>query len=330
MPGHVTMAAMRKIFMAFAEPLPGAAWQAGFRAYWPRMRRWYLSEGLEARPTVEEVGAALAAHLPELLKMWEHLCALAGDDEVAHRFLGLYGRPRVIGRCAQAVWLGAGGPALLRNYDFEPARMMGRIDATRWSGRPVIAMSEAAWGCLDGMNGDGLVASLTYGGGKAYARGFSISLLLRYVLETCRGVAEAASALCRIPVAQSQNVTLLDAAGNHALVYLGPDRKPAVTAGLVTANHQEKVTWPEMAEASRTVERHRALSDALATAADIDALAAALLAPPLHVRGPEIFTAYTAIYRPAQGAVDYLWPGKIWRQSFDVFQPGRYEHGFGT
>ncbi len=257
-------------------------------------------------------------------------CDLAGDDPVAHSFLGVYGRPRVIGRCSQAVWLGAGGPALLRNYDFEPERMMGRIDATRWFGRPVIAMGEAAWGCLDGMNGDGLVASLTFGGGRAYVRGFGISLLLRYVLETCRSVAEAADALVRIPVAQSQNVTLLDATGAHAVVFLGLDRAPAVTRALVCTNHQETVTWPAMATANRTVERHAALSEALSAATDIDAVAAALLAPPLYVRGPTVLTAYTAIYRPAQRAVDYVWPGKRWCQSFDAFLPGEYKHDYET
>jgi predicted choloylglycine hydrolase len=321
---------VRKTFSALSEPVPGAGWQADFRAAWPNMRAWYLSEGLEARPTVETVRAALDQHMPELLAVWQRLCGLAGDDPVAHRFLGLYGRPRVIGRCSQAVWLGAGGPALLRNYDFEPERMMGRIDATRWFSRPVIAMGEAAWGCLDGMNGDGLVASLTFGGGRAYALGFSISLMMRYVLETCRTVAEAATALGRIPIAQSQNVTLLDASGAHAVVYLGPDRMPAVTSALICTNHQESVTWPEIAARSGTVERHAALSEALSASTDIDALAAALLAPPLYVRGPGVFTAYTAIYRPTQGAVDYLWPGKRWHQRFDAFVPGRYEHDYGA
>jgi predicted choloylglycine hydrolase len=320
---------LRKTFTALSEPVPDAGWQADFLARWPGIRAWYLSEGLAVRPTVEEVRGALAQHMPELVPIWERLCALAGDDPVAHSFLGLYGRPRVIGRCSQAVWLGDGGPALLRNYDFEPARMMGRIDATRWFGRPVIGMGEAAWGCLDGMNGEGLVASLAFGGGLTYARGFSISLVVRYVLETCRTVAEAAAALGRIPIAQSQNVMLLDASGVHALVHLGPDRAPAVTTARVCTNHQESVTWPEMAAKSHTVERHAALSTALAVCDDIERLVDALLAPPLHVRGPEVFTAYTAIYWPARGAVEYVWPGRRWRQTFDAFVPGRYEHNYG-
>jgi predicted choloylglycine hydrolase len=101
-----------------------------------------------------------------------------------------------------------------------------------------------------------------------------------------------------------------------------------VTSALVCTNHQETVTWPGMAARSRTVERHAALSEALAVASNIDALSAALLAPPLYVRGPDVFTAYTAIYRPTEGTVDYLWPGKRWHQGFDAFEPGRYEHDY--
>lgn len=83
-----------------------------------------------------------------------------------------------------------------------------------------------------------------------------------------------------------------------------------------------------MAARSRTVERHAALSEALAAASDIDRLVGALLAPPLYVRGPDVFTAYTAVYRPMQGIVDYLWPGHRWRQAFDAFSAGQYEHDY--
>jgi len=321
---------MRKTFTTLAEAWPDAAWQANFLASWPAERAWYLSEGAAARPTVPEVRDALTRHMPELVPVWERLCELAGDDPIAHSYLGLYGRPRVICRCSQAVWLGADGPALLRNYDFEPDRMMARIDLTSWFGRQVIGMGQAAWGCLDGMNADGLVASLTFGGGQAYERGFSISLLVRYVLETCTTVSEAACALCRIPVAQSQNVSLVDAAGDCALVYLGPDRTPQVTRALMCTNHQERVTWPDMAELNRTVECHAALGKALAAATEIEGLTSALLAPPLYVRGTETVTAYTAVYRPREGLADYLWPGKRWRQSFAAFALGSYEHDYGA
>jgi predicted choloylglycine hydrolase len=137
------------------------------------------------------------------------------------------------------------------------------------------------------------------------------------------------AALGRIPVSQSQTIMLLDAAGNHAVLYIGPDRAPGLTSALVCTNHQESVTWPEMAARNRTVERHTALSDALSTSSDIDALAAALMTPPLYRQGRGAVTAYTAVYRPAEGTVDYLWPGKRWRQRFDTFVPGRYKHDYG-
>ena len=95
----------------------------------------------------------------------------------------------------------------------------------------MIAKAQRPWGgCLDGMNADGLVASMTFGGSPAQGRGFSIILMLRYVLETCRRVEQAIAALSRIPVAMAHNVTLLDRSGAHATLFLGPGRAPGVTA----------------------------------------------------------------------------------------------------
>jgi len=65
---------MRKTFTALAEPLPDAGWQADFRGYWPRIRGWFLSEGLAARPSLAEVRTALTRHMPELFAIWERLC----------------------------------------------------------------------------------------------------------------------------------------------------------------------------------------------------------------------------------------------------------------
>jgi predicted choloylglycine hydrolase len=74
----------------------------------------------------------------------------------------------------------------------------------------VIAKAQRPWGgCLDGMNEDGLVVSNTFGGSPAKGRGFSIILMLRYVLETCRRVDEAIVALSRIPIAQSHNARII-------------------------------------------------------------------------------------------------------------------------
>lgn len=39
-------------------------------------------------------------------------------------------------------------------------------------------------------------------------------------------------------------------------------------------------------------------------------------------------TVYTAVYRPAEAAVEYVWPGHRWRQSFDRFEAGTYTHEY--
>ena len=75
-------------------------------------------------------------------------------------------------------------PLLVRNYDYALDVVSGRFEFSNWAGRPVIAKAQRPWGgCIDGMNGDGLVASLTYGGNAAQGLGFSVILMLRYVLE---------------------------------------------------------------------------------------------------------------------------------------------------
>jgi predicted choloylglycine hydrolase len=270
--------------------------------------------------------------MPELMSHYDRACALVGDDDLAHRILSHYRPPPAIGGCSQAVWLGEGGPALVRNYDFPLDAVSNRFESTSWSGRTVIAKAQRPWGgCLDGMNEDGLVASLTFGGSRAPGQGFSIILMLRYVLETCRRVDEAVAALSRIPVAMSQNVTVLDPSGDYATVFLGPDRTPGVSRVRVCTNHQETVAWPEWTSVNLSVERQRALlvalDDPTMTLSD---LTARFLEPPLYCRRAAFPTVYTAVYRPAERTVDYIWPGRTWRQSFERFDQGDYTHDYGA
>lgn len=156
----------------------------------------------------------------------------------------------MIAGCSQAVWRGAGGPALVRNYDWDPDFAEGLFTLTAWPGQRVLSMREAGWGCLDGLNESGLAVSLTFGGRRAQGPGFSILAILRYLLETCRTVAEGVAALTRLPVSMAQNVTLLDRAGESATVYLGYDRAPAVVRAEAVTNHQESIAWPEAAAAT--------------------------------------------------------------------------------
>jgi predicted choloylglycine hydrolase len=220
---------------------------------------------------------------------------------------------------------------LVRNYDYPPEIVTDRFESASWFGRQVIAKAQRPWGgCLDGMNADGLVASATFGGSSAQGLGFAIILMLRYVLETCTRVEEGVKALCRIPVALSQNVTLLDRSGAYATVFLGPDRAPAVSRVPVCTNHQDTNASLQTAAMAQSIERQQvalqALSDPDMTLAD---LTAAFLKAPLYRRERKSPTVYTAVYRPAELRVDYVWPGKRWTQRIAHFEPGEYTHDYG-
>ncbi|WP_018856224.1 hypothetical protein [Rhizobium sp. 42MFCr.1] len=53
------------------------------------------------------------------------------------------------------------------------------------------------------------------------------------------------------------------------------------------------------------------------------------LLPPLYSRSGSFPTLYTAVYRPVEGRVDYIWPGKHWSQSFEDFEEDEYMHSYG-
>jgi predicted choloylglycine hydrolase len=180
------------------------------------------------------------------------------------------------------------------------------------------------------MNKYGLVVSVAFGGSRAQGPGFSVILMLRYVLETCHRVDEAAAALIWIPIAMSHNVIVLDRTGAYATLFLGPDRVPAVTTERVCTNHQEQIVWPEHAAMTRTVERREALMHLLGQPnMTLVQLVEHFLAPPLYSRRIRSPTVYTAVYRPAEGRADYLWPGKCWSQFLGDFHSGEYTHDYG-
>jgi predicted choloylglycine hydrolase len=156
-------------------------------------------------------------------------------------------------------------------------------------------------------------------------RGFAIILMLRYVLETCTSVDDAVAALSRIPVALPQNVTLLDRTGAYATLFLGPHRPPAVTRLRACTNHQEAIAGRQ-----NSVLRQQTLLELLADPSiDLAALTARFLEAPLYSRKRGFTTAYTAVYRPAVGEVEFRWPGKCWRLGFDRFEASEYTHDYG-
>ena len=322
---------MLKRFVFEREDQPGEAWLARFLAGRDEAERWYRGQGLADPPSAADCRKAIGRHMPELLPHYDRACALVGDDDLAHRILSHYRPPPETHGCTQAIWLGEGGPALVRNYDYPLDVVTDRIEITSWSCRKVIAKAQRPWGgCIDGMNEDGLVASLTFGGGNGHGLGFSIILMLRYLLETCRQVDQAITALSRIPVAMSQNVTLLDRSGAFATLFLGPDRVPAVSRGRTCANHQEIAIAPDSPAIRNSIERERAALMALDDpATTLSSLTACFLEPPLYSRRDAFPTVYTAVYRPAELRVDYIWPGTTWTQRIDQFDSGDYTHDYG-
>lgn len=323
---------MLKRFVAVAEDVPGRDWLARFHEGRAEAEAWYRGAGRRAPPSAAECAAQLQRHMPELRDPWQRACSLVGDDELAPQILSQFRPPPLAHGCTQAVWLGADGPALVRNYDYPPAVVSPQIESTRWFGREVISKGQRPWGgCLDGMNADGLVASLTFGGGAAQGEGFAIILIVRYVLETCRTAAEAVAALCRIPVAQSQNVTVLDQAGRHATVYMGPGRAPVVTQARVCANHQDgdPGALPSAHAAGSIARQQAALNQLGRHGSSLADLVSAFQSAPIHSRQASSPTVYGAVYRPEELTVDYVWPGHVMTQGIGAFKPGSYVHDYG-
>jgi predicted choloylglycine hydrolase len=300
---------------AMEEDQPGNRIREHLAATWPAFRRWWR-DGPHGRPPVDEARARLHAHMPELVPTWERLTAMLPGVSEAGSALALWNPPPFLTGCSQAVVL-PGGPALIRNYDWDYRLFDAVVARTAYTGRTVLGMLDCLWGLLDGVNDDGLAVSLTFGGRPQVGEGFGIPLVIRYVLEVCGTVAEAVDVLRRVPVHMSYNVTALDRAGGWATVYVAPDRPARVTARAVTTNHQGTVEWEPYATTIRSVERAERLEELLADGADVAGVVAACLRSPLYAsRFHEGFgTLYTAEYRPVEGIARYHWPGRVWEHS---------------
>ena len=151
------------------------------------------------------------------------------------------------------------------------------------------------------------------------------------MLETCSRVSEAVDALCRIPVALSQNVTVLDKTGAYATVLLAPDRAASVSHTPVCTNHQAAPDSAALtAPLSNSIERLSAALRALETpGVSLGQLQQTFLRAPLHSRNARSPTVYSAVYRPLELTVDYLWPGHTITQRIGSFTPFECVHDYG-
>jgi len=315
-------------FRASQELGLGERWRAVFEERWPHYEAWFLREGEGERASYATSMRMLRAHMPELMPAYDRVVELAGGGDLAARMLSLYRPPPYLAACSQGAWTRDGGPMLLRNYDYAPSRFEAHLWSTRMLERRVIGMSDCLWGLLDGMNDAGLAVSLTFGGRRVLGDGFGIPIVVRYLLEVCATVAEARSALARLPYSLSHNLTIVDAHGIVLTAYLAPDREPIFREFPVATNHQGIVEWPEQAKATRTIERERWLVGLLGDeGTTAQGFADAFLAEPLfsgaYAHG--FGTLYTAAYRPVLGELDLRWPGFTWPFSFDAFDEGEHE-----
>lgn len=310
-----------KTFETVSEAVPGDKWRRQFERLWPAYREWFHAQGDEARPSYAQGIRQMRRHMPELMPTYEALTELAGGGDTAARFLAMYCPPPYLSGCTQAVWTGD-EPLLVRNYDYSPDRLEGVIWKTAWNGKQVIAVADGMWGVVDGFNESGLAVSLAFGGRLAVGDGFGIPLILRYILEFCDDAGAAIGVLKRVPTHMSYNVTVVDRTQRFATVFVAPDRKPVVRQVPVATNHQGRIEWPRHAWATATVEREHTVASALADSElSAEDLIATFLRPPvLNTAFKRGFgTLYTAVYRPARGTAEYLWPGQRWPQSFETF-----------
>lgn len=327
---------MRITFETLEEQKLGDKWRQHFGRLWHAHRAWYLRDGDAARPSYMASLRQLKRYFPDFLPTYERAVKLAGGGDVAARYLAQYSPPAFFSGCSQMLWTN-GEPALVRNYDYSPMLCDGLIMKTAWNGRRVVAMTDGLIGVLDGMNEDGLAVSLAFGGRRDVGQGFSITFVLRNVLESCASVAEATALLESVPIHVAYNVALIDRQGDFATVMLGPDREPVTTTARVSTNHQGKIEWPRYARLLQTQDRYDYLCKQLDDEHKrLEHIQEGFLQEPLYrssyAKG--YGTLYTAVYLPTRGEVHYVWPSTTLRES--VRDPGEgrvtiaYRDGVGA
>jgi predicted choloylglycine hydrolase len=131
-----------------------------------------------------------------------------------------------------------------RNYDFWPRGYEARFALVQARGSYAsIGGSHQLTGRLDGMNEHGLtLVNMEVRRGMILPRAMPYTLLYRMVLERCKTVDEAVALLAKTPRQTANNLMLMDAAGNRAVVEITPEkvvvRRGAARAALISTNHQ--------------------------------------------------------------------------------------------
>jgi predicted choloylglycine hydrolase len=302
----------------------GETLPALFATAWSSYRAWFLREGEDARPSYSESAGQLRRHLPELAATYDSLVEAVGGGDLEARFLSHWCPPAVATACSLAVW-NRWGNVLVRSYDFPPDQCDRTALGSQWNGQRVLAMSDCLWGAVDGINEHGLAVAIAFGGRPVVGPGFGIGLVVRYVLEFARTVAEAVEIFQRVPISMAYNVALADRVGHGVIVSVSPDRPAIVTPDLTAGNRQGWTEWPEHAAMCATIEREAVLAAAIADPMmTAGGLASTFLQAPLW-RDSAITpwgTVYAAAYDCDHGTLDLMWPDDSWRLSVHGVVPG--------
>jgi predicted choloylglycine hydrolase len=314
-------------FDAVAEALPGPKWRARWHRSWPAYEAWFRVRGGDSGPTRARCEAALAEHMPELVQVHRQLARLAGDGDRAARFLSTWCPPPYLGGCSLAAHADGGAVRLVRNYDLSPDLNEGLLLRTEWTGMPVMGMIEFLWGLSDGVNAAGLSVALAFGGRSEVARGFGVTTILRYVLETCATVGQALAVLARVPSHMAYNVTLADRHAATATVELMPGGGARRMPSAIATNHQHGREAAECSALTRSEERREHLEKLFSHKIAPDALGDLFLEEPLFQRNyaAGFGTLFTAVYDPRACGLTLRWPGHSWSQRLDAFREGRRE-----
>ena len=315
------------VFRAVDDDPAHQKWRREFSNRWPAYESWFLRGGESERPTYLESLTALKNHMPEFVDTYESLAELVGGGDHAARFLAQYSPPPLFRGCSQAVYI-KDEPVIVRNYDYSPFLSDGLVMRTQFGDRQVIAATDCMTGVLDGINEDGLALSMAFGGRKEFAEGFSITLVLRYLLEYCANVNDVFKRISEIPINGAYNIAAVDRNTDHCTIAVAPGENATKTDNFVSTNHQKKSNWPEYADKVKTQLRFDYLNNAVDNSDDsVDTFPNHFLQTPLfnNLYAKGFGTVYTAAYYPARGEARYLWPGHHWSLTFDQFIESTYE-----
>lgn len=292
-----------------------------FHHAWLAYQAWYLDEGEAARPTYLQCIQAIKAHMPELYPTYKRLTEHLDANDLMARFLSLYNPPIFYSGCSQLVTKQDNCAWLIRNYDFPQYLFEGQVMLSQWNEKKVLGMTDCLWGILDGINEDGLACSLNFGGHGVKGEGFGITIVLRYLLETCSNVEQAINKLKTIPVHLDYTLALVDTSGEHRTVYLSPGNSPVITNHYISANHQVVVENEKELFLPDSIERLAKLEEISCNYTEPYQIASQFLQPPLYRSHQEhrYGTLYTSMYDCVNKQAHYIWPGTAQIVSFDNF-----------